>query len=162
VGTPADWKYVESMSEVQARAMTALWVYGADYMEIADKWECTTAAARLAVERTLSDSLDDSEDRSKQRRRMVMQYDALLKEYLPLALSKNRNKVAYARLVLQIGAQKSRLLGMEAAVEINVNMPSDQELMAWTQSVLEMKGMEVPVEGDPFELRENPDTGVYE
>lgn len=162
VGTPADWKYVDSMAEIQARAMTALWVRGASYAEIADQWECTTAAARLAVERTLSDSLDDNEDRSKQRQRLVMQYDAMLKEYMPLALKKSRNAHSYARLVLQIATQKSKLLGLDAPVEVNVNMPSSNELMSWASEVLAMKGVEMPVEGDPFALEQNPDTGVYE
>jgi hypothetical protein len=162
VGTPQDWKYVESLSEVQARAMTALWVRGASYPEIADEWECSTAAARLAVERTLSDSLDDSEDRSKQRMRMVMQYDAMLKEFLPMALKKTRASQQFARLVLQIQAQKSRLLGLDAAVEVNVNMPTDQEMTVWAEQILSMKGMNLPEEGDPFALEQNPNTGVYE
>lgn len=162
VGTPQDWKYVESLSEVQARAMTALWVRGASYPEIADEWECSTAAARLAVERTLSDSLDDSEDRSKQRMRMVMQYDAMLKEFLPMALKKTKAQSQFARLVLQIQAQKSKLLGLDAAVEVNVNMPTDQEMTIWAEQILSMKGMTLPEEGDPFALEQNPSTGVYE
>lgn len=163
VGTPQDWRYVESMPEVQARAMTALWVRGADYPSIADEWNCTTAVARLAVERTLADSLDDSEDRSKQRTRLVMQYDALMRELMPLAMKKNRDQLGFARLVLQIAQQKARLLGLDAPTEVNVNMPNQAELLGWAQEVLAMKGMELPEEGDPFiELEENPDTGVFE
>lgn len=163
VGTPQDWRYVESMSEVQARAMTALWVRGAQYTEIAEEWECTTAAARLAVERTLADSLDDSEDRSKQRLRLVMQYDALMKEFLPRALRRGKDQQGFGRLVLQIATQKSKLLGLDAATEVNVNMPNQKELLGWAQEVLAIKGMELPEEGDPFiELEENPETGVFE
>jgi hypothetical protein len=163
VGTPQDWKYVESMSEVQARAMTALWVMGAQYPEIAEQWDCSVAAARLAVERTLADSLDDSEDRSKQRTRLVMQYDLLLREYMPKALKKGRDQQGFGRLVMQIAMQKSKLLGLDAPMEVQVNMPTSQEMLDWAQSVLAMKGMALPQEGDPFlELEENPDTGVYE
>jgi hypothetical protein len=163
VGTPQDWKYVESMSEVQARAMTSMWVLGADYVDIADKWECSIAAARLAVERTLADSLDDTEDRSKQRRRLVMQYDALLREYMPLALKKGRDQQGFGRLVMQIALQKSKLLGLDAPMEVNVNMPTSQEMLDWAGQVLALKGMGLPEEGDPFlELEENPETGVYE
>ena len=162
VGTPADWRYVESMSEVQARAMTALWVRGASYGDIADEWECSTAAARLAVERVLADSLDDSEDRTKQRMRLVMQYDALLRELLPRALKKNKEQVSFARLVLQIDLQKSKLLGLDAATEVNVNIASAQEIQDWANQVLALKGVAMPEEGDPFVLEENPETGTYE
>lgn len=162
VGTRADWRYVESMSEVQARAMTALWVRGASYPEIAEEWDCSTAAARLAIERVLSDSLDDSEDRSKQRMRLVMQYDALLKELLPRALKKGREQQGFARLVLQIDMQKSKLLGLDAATEINVNMASPQEIQEWANQILALKGLSMPEEGDPFVLEQNPETGTFE
>lgn len=163
VGTPQDWEYVESMSEVQARAMTALWVMGAQYVDIADQWQCSVAAARLAVERTLADSLDDSEDRSKQRTRLVMQYDLLLKEYMPLALKKGRDQQGFGRLVMQIALQKSKLLGLDAPMEVQVNMPTSQEMLEWAQSVLALKGAALPQEGDPFlELEQNPETGVFE
>lgn len=162
VGTPEDWRYVESMSEVQARAMTALWVHGADYYQIADQWECTPAVARLAVERVLSDSLDDSEDRSKQRQRLVMQYDTLLRELLPKALKKGKDQLGFSRLVLQINQQKSRLLGLDAAAEVNVNIASQEEITEWAQQILALKGAGLPEEGDPFTLEQNPDTGVFE
>jgi hypothetical protein len=162
VGTSADWRYVESMSEVQARAMTALWVRGANYPDIADEWEVTPAIARLAVERTLADSLDDSEDRTKQRMRLVMQYDALLKELLPRALKKGKEQQGFARLVLQIDMQKSKLLGLDAATEVNVNIASAQEIQDWANQVLALKGIAMPEEGDPFVLEENPETGTFE
>jgi hypothetical protein len=162
VGTKDDWRYVESMPEIQARAMTALWVRGATYPEIAEEWDCSTAAARLAVERTLADSLDDSEDRTKQRMRLVMQYDALLKELLPRALKKGREQQGFARLVLQIDMQKSKLLGLDAATEVNVNIASAQEIQDWANQVLALKGLAMPEEGDPFVLEQNPETGTYE
>lgn len=162
VGTHQDWAYVESMSEVQARAMTALWVRGATYPDIADEWGVTTAVARLAVERTLADSLDDSEDRTKQRMRLVMQYDMLLKEVLPKALHKGKEQQGWARLALQIDIQKSKLLGLDAATEINVNVASAQEIQDWANQVLALTGNEMPKEGDPFVLEENPETGTYE
>ena len=162
VGTMQDWAYVESMAETQARAMTALWVRGADYQEIADEWGVSTAIARLAVERTLSDSLDDSEDRTKQRMRLVRQYDALTKELMPRALKRGKEQHGYARLVLQIAQQKSRLLGLDAPVEVNVNMPTDQELTSWAESVLELKGLSMPQEGDPFADEDIEDAEVVD
>lgn len=161
IGTPADRRYVDSMAEVQARAMTALWVRGASYTEIAEEWEVTPGIARLAVERTLSDSLDDSEDRTKQRLRMVMQYDAMMREYMPLALKKSRVQQTYARLTLQIASQKAKLLGLDSPIEVNVNMPNMTEMMDWAQGILELKGVDLPEEGDPFELTQDPEDGVF-
>jgi hypothetical protein len=162
VGTAADYRYVESMSEVQARAMTALWVRGASYPEIGDEWQVTPAVARLAVERVLADSLDDSEDRTKQRMRLVMQYDTLLRALLPRALKKGKEQQGFARLVLQIDHQKSKLLGLDAATEVNINMPDSREIQEWANQILALKGIAMPEEGDPFVLEENPETGTYE
>lgn len=162
VGNVQDWAFVESMSEIQARAMTAAWVHGADYYQIADQWEVTPAIARLAVERVLSDSLDDSEDRTKQRMRLVMQYDLLLRELLPRAIKKGKDQQGFARLVLQINQQKTRLMGLEAPQEINVNVATQAEITEWANQILAIKGTALPEEGDPFALEENPETGVYE
>jgi hypothetical protein len=163
VGTEADWRYVESMSEVQARAMTTLWVRGASYTEIADEWQVTTAVARLAVERALSDALDDSEDRGKQRQRLSMQLDTLMRQVMPRALNgKDKEQGNFIRMALMIGERKAKLLGLDAPTQINLAMPSEQELSEWMEAVVTMKGGSMPVEGDPFMLEENPDTGVFE
>ncbi len=162
IGTQEDWRYVESMSEIQARAMTSLWVRGATYLDIADEWEVTPAIARLAVERTLASSLDDSEDRSKQRTRLVMQYDAMLKEILPRAMKHGKDQLGFARLALQIDIQKAKLLGLDAPTEVNLNVASPEEIQEWASQVIALKGASMPQEGDPFEMTQNPDTGVYE
>jgi hypothetical protein len=163
IGTEADQAYVESMSEVQARAMTALWVRGASYGEIADEWQTTTAAARLAVERTLAESLDDNEDREKQRERLGMQLDLFMKAVMPKATDTNHPEQAvFIRLGLLVAERKAKLWSLDAPTQIALTMPSDDELQTWVATVLTANGHDMPEEGDPFALEENPDTGVYE
>jgi hypothetical protein len=163
VGTKADQAYVNSMPEVQARAMTALWVRGASYGEIADEWDTTTAAARLAVERTLAESLEDNENRDKQRDRLGMQLDAFMKAIMPKAMNaKSRDQATYIRLGLLVAERKAKLWNLDAPSQVFLHMPTDDDLQKWMGVVLAAGGTAIPEEGDPFELEENPDTGVFE
>lgn len=163
VGTDADLAYVNSMSDVQARAMTALWVHGASYGEIADEWECSVAAARLAVERTLAESLEDNENRDKQRERLGMQLDQFMKAVMPRALKANDpDQAAFIRLGLLVAERKAKLWNLDAPSQVVLHMPTDDDLQKWVGSVLTQGGQVMPVEGDPFALEENPDTGVWE
>jgi hypothetical protein len=163
IGTEADLAYVESMSEVQARAMTALWVRGASYGEIADEWETSTAAARLAVERTLAESLDDTEDRDKQRDRLGLQLDAFMKAVMPKAMDpKAKDQAVYIRLGLLVAERKAKLWNLDAPSQVFLHMPTDDDLQKWMGVVLAAGGTAIPEEGDPFELEENPETGVFE
>lgn len=163
IGTPGDIAYVQSMPDVQARAMTALWVRGASYTEIADEWGITTAAARLAVERTLSDSLDDSDNREIQRERLGLQLDAFMKAVMPKALDpKSKDQATYIRLGLLVAERKAKLWNLDAPSQVFLHIPSDDDLQKWMGAVLQAQGQEMPEEGDPFELEENPETGVYE
>lgn len=163
IGTASDIAYVQSMSDVQARAMTALWVRGAAYTEIADEWGITTAAARLAVERTLADSLDDSDNRDMQRERLGMQLDAFMKAVMPKALDpKSKEQATFIRLGLLVAERKAKLWNLDAPSQVFLHMPTDDDLQKWMSVVLQAQGQEMPEEGDPFELEENPDTGVFE
>jgi hypothetical protein len=163
IGTAADQAYVNSMSDVQARAMTALWVRGASYGEIADEWQTTTAAARLAVERTLSESLEDNENREKQRERLGMQLDAFMKAVMPKALDpKSKEQAMFIRLGLLVAERKAKLWNLDAPSQVFLHMPTDDDLQKWMGVVLNASGQSIPEEGDPFELEENPDTGVFE
>jgi hypothetical protein len=163
VGTPADMAYVESMSDVHGRAMTALWVRGASYGEIADEWETTVAAARLAVERTLAESLEDNDNRDKQRERLGMQLDAFMKAIMPKALdAKHTDQAGFIRLGLLVAERKAKLYNLDAPAQVFLHMPSDDDLQRWMGAVLTANGQELPEEGDPFALEENPETGVFE
>ena len=163
IGTPEDLAYVNSMPEVTARAMTTLWVKGATYGEISDEWGCTPAAARLAVERTLAESLDDNDDREKQRTRLGFQLDSFMKAVMPKALDeKSPDQAAFIRLGLLVAERKAKLYNLDAPAQVFLHMPTDDDLQKWVGAVLHQGGQELPEEGDPFELEENPETGVYE
>jgi hypothetical protein len=163
VGTAADYKYAESMAEVQARAMTAAWSKGATYAEIAEEWQVTPAIARIAVERALADSLDDFEDRAKQRTRLNLHLNSLMKAVTDRALDKkDREQPAYVRLALLINERYAKLNGLDAPTEHILHTPDADELDQWVAAVVKLNGGDVPEEGDPFDLEENEETGVWE
>lgn len=163
IGTEADIRYVESMSDVQAQAMTVLWVHGASYGEISDEWGCTIAVARLAVERTLADSLEDNENREKQRERLGMQLNSFMKAVMPRALNpKDKDQALFIRLGLLVAERTAKLWNLDAPTQVQLHMPSDDDLEKWVGVVLAAQGAVLPEEGDPFDLEQNPDTGVFE
>lgn len=142
--------------------MTKAWTMGASYMEIADEWNTTTAVARLAVERTLADSLDDFEDRSKQRNRMNMWLNAAMKSVSPRALDpKDKQQANFLRLGLEISTRIATLNGLNAPQEHIIHAPSGDELQQFVDAVARLNGVIPPVEGDPFELVEIEE-GVWE
>lgn len=162
VGGELDYKYVESLPETQTRAMTKAWTKGASYSEIADEWNTTTAVARLAVERSLADSLDDFEDRTKQRNRLNMWLNAAMKSISEKALDpKAKNQAIYLRLGLDVGARIASLNGLNAPQEHVIHAPTGDELQQFVDAVARLNGVIPPVEGDPFELVEGDD-GVWE
>lgn len=161
IGGELDYRYVESLPETQTRAMTKAWTMGASYMEIADEWNTTTAVARLAVERTLADSLDDFEDRAKQRNRLNMWLNAAMKAVSPRALDpKDKQQANYLRLGLEVSARIAGLNGLNAPQEHIIHAPSGDELQQFVDAVARLNGVIPPVEGDPFELVEVD--GVWE
>ena len=166
IGTKKDVQDAETMSEVMARGMMALWVRGADYMQIADEFEVSSATARMAIERVLADSLDDNEDKTKQRARVALQLDAMLRSVVDKALDpENEQQLAYHRALLQVVDRKARLLGLDAPVNIQLGLPSKDELDQWVAAVAAFNGTDTPIEGDPFDevtLEENPETGEWE
>jgi hypothetical protein len=166
IGTRADIRAAETMSEVMARAMLSLWVRGANYQEIADEFGVNVPVARMAIERVLADSLDDNEDKTKQRARIALQLDAYLRSIIDRALdSDDPEQVGRLRLALQITDRKARLLGLDAPINVQFGLPQKDELDQWVAAVAMINGTMPPVEGDPFadvvELTEDPDTGEY-
>ena len=162
VGTEHDYKYVESMSETQARAMTAAWTKGASYTDLAEEWNTTIAAARIVVERVLAESLDDFEDRGKQRTRLNMQLNALMRAVSERALNpKDKEQGSFVRLSLLVAERMAALNGLNAPVEHTLLAPQGDDLERWVEAVVRINGSTPPVEGDPFVLEENED-GVFE
>ena len=166
IGTARDVREAETMSEVLARGIAALWVRGANYPEIADEFGINTAVARMAVERILADSYDDSEDKTKQRHRVSLQLDAFLRSVVDRALDKEDDQqLAYLRAAMMVVDRKARLHGLDAPVNIQLGLPSKDELDQWVAAVANFNGTASPIEGDPFEeieMRQDPETGEWQ
>jgi hypothetical protein len=165
IGTVADLRAAETMSEVMARGIMALWTRGANYPDIADEFGVSVATARMAVERVLADSLDDTEDKTKQRQRVSLQLDAFLRSVVNRALDpKDDQQLAYLRAAMMVVDRKSRLLGLDAPINVQLGLPSKDELDQWVAAVATFNGTTPPVEGDPFEdieLTQDPETGEW-
>jgi len=165
IGTIKDIRDAETMSEVMARGITALWTRGANYPDIADEFGISVATARMAVERVLADSLDDTEDKTKQRQRVALQLDAFLRSVVDRALDpKDVQQLAYLRAAMMVVERKSRLLGLDAPINVQLGLPNKDELDQWVAAVAIFNGTAPPVEGDPFddiELSQDPETGEW-
>jgi hypothetical protein len=166
IGTNKDIRDAETMSEVMARGIASLWTRGANYPEIADEFGISVATARMAVERVLADSWDDNEDKTKQRARVSLQLDAMLRSVVDKALDPNDdNQLAYHRALLQVIDRKARLLGLDAPINVQLGLPSKDELDQWVNAVAAYNGTATPVEGDPFEeitMEQDPETGEWQ
>lgn len=165
IGTRKDVHDAEMMSEVMARAIVALWTRGVNYPDIADEFGVSVATARMAVERVLADSLDDNEDKTIQRHRVSLQLDAFLRGVVDRALDKQDDQqLAYLRAALQVVDRKARLLGLDAPINVQLGLPSKDDLDQWVAAVAMFNGTASPVEGDPFEeieMTEDPETGEW-
>jgi len=165
IGTRKDVHDAEMMSEVMARAIVALWTRGVNYPDIADEFGISVATARMAVERVLADSLDDNEDKTIQRHRVSLQLDAFLRGVVDRALDKQDDQqLAYLRAALQVVDRKARLLGLDAPINVQLGLPSKDDLDQWVAAVAMFNGTASPIEGDPFdeiEMTEDPETGEW-
>ena len=165
IGTQADVTAAETMAEVMARGIAALWVRGANYPEIADEFGISVPTARMAVERILSDSLDDNEDKTKQRHRVSLQLDAFLRSVVDRALDPaDDQQLPYLRAAMMVVDRKARLLGLDAPVNIQLGLPSKDDLDQWVAAVALFNGTVPPVEGDPFEeieMEQDPESGEW-
>lgn len=165
IGSKKDVRDAETMSEVMARGITALWTRGANYPEIADEFGVSVATARMAVERVLADSLDDNEDKTKQRQRVSLQLDAFLRSVVDRALDpQDEAQLSYLRAAMTVVDRKARLLGLDAPVNVQLGLPSKDELDQWVAAVALFNGTATPEEGDPFEeiaMEQDPETGEW-
>lgn len=165
IGTKKDVHDAETMSEVMARAIVSLWTRGANYVDIADEFGISVPTARMAVERVLADSLDDNEDKTKQRHRVSLQLDAFLRSVVDRSLDPTDDQhLAYLRTALQIVDRKARLLGLDAPINVQLGLPTKDELDQWVAAVAAYNGTATPVEGDPFDeitMTQDPETGEW-
>jgi hypothetical protein len=151
-GTPEDMSIVNALSFDSVRAALALWTAGATYADIAAQLKYRSPLiAQLAIERALSEMVDDHTDRSKLRRKMSLTLERLMRGIMTKALDQaHPEQLAAVRATLAIADRYSKLLGLDAPTEINVHMPDNDEFQRFIQLAATAQGMNVPVEADPF------------
>lgn len=155
-GTAEEESLVAQMPHDRVRAALALWTAGATYGDIATQLQLKSpAVAMLAIERALSEQVDDNMDRTKLRRRMSLTLDRFLKAVTPKAIDPNHpEQLAAVRAALAIVDRYSKLNGLDAPVEVNVNMPGSDEFQRFVELAALGAGMEVPIEADVFDFED--------
>jgi len=151
-GSAEDLATVEGLSNERVRASLALWTAGATYGDIAAQFNFRSpAVAAMAIERALSESVDDTQDRSKLRRRMGLTLDRLLRAVMPKAINaENPEQLPAVRVALTIVERYARLNGLDAPVQLDVHMADDEKFQQIIELAARGMGMPVPVEADIF------------
>ncbi len=151
-GSAADMATVEAMGNDKVRASLALWTAGATYGDIAAQFGFRSpAVAAMAIERALSENVDDTQDRTKLRRRMSLTLDRLLRAVMPKAINaENPEQLPAVRVALIVVERYAKLNGLDAPVQIDVNMVDDKKFTTLVELAARGMGMPVPVEADIF------------
>jgi len=152
-GSGEDLLIVNEMGMDTVRAALALWIHGASYGDIATKLKFgKPVLAQMAIERALAEQVDDHTDRTKLRRRLTLTLDSLQRAILRKALDPdNPEQLAAARVSLTIIERYSRLNGLDAPLQVDVNMPKDAEFQSFIAAAARGMGLEVPVEAEIFD-----------
>lgn len=173
-GSAQDIATVDAMSNDRIRSTLALWTAGATYADIAAQFNFRTpAVAALAIERALAESVDDTADKTKMRRRMSLTLDRLLRAVMPKAInSENPEQLPAVRTALTVVERYSKLNGLDAPVQVDVNMPDNEKFLTFIELAAKGAGMDVPVEADIWdaeyveevvedgEAEDNPERGL--
>lgn len=152
LGTEEEQIAAAIASPTEVKAAMALWLAGASYADVAAQMHYRSAhLARLILERALADTVDDTQDRSIQRRKMSLQLDTFLRAIVVKALDANSpEQLSNMRMALQLLERKARLLGLDAPIQAIIANPTGDELDRWLMEVANVKGLAIPEEGDPF------------
>lgn len=152
-GSPEDVAAVAAMSSDQVRSALALWTAGANYGDIAAQLQFSSPVrARIAIERALSEMVDDTTDRSKLRRKMSLVLERLMRAIMNKAIDPNHpEQLAAVRTTLAIVDRYSKLQGLDAPIEVNHNMPDQEQFNAFIALAASAAGLGVPEEADIFE-----------
>lgn len=152
-GSSEDMVTVEQMSNDTVRASLALWTAGATYGDIAAQFRFRSpAVAAMAIERALSESVDDTQDRTKLRRRMSLTLDRLLRAVMPKAIdSNNPEQLPAVRTALTVVERYSRLNGLDAPTQLDVNVVGDEKFQTLVELAARGMGMTIPEEADIFD-----------
>ena len=148
-GGKADALYVAELPHDRVRAVLTLWTSGANFSEIATALGMRSpTVVQMTVERALGEMVDDTTDRTTQRRKMSLVLDRLMRATLPKAVNpENPEQLQAVRTVTALVERYSRL---DAPTEVTVHMPGAQEFTTFIEAAARGLGMEVPVEADIF------------
>jgi hypothetical protein len=149
-GSAEDLATVESLGNDKVRGALALWTAGATYGDIAAQFGFRTpSVAAMAIERALSESVDDTQDRTKLRRRMSLTLDRLLRAVMPKAINgENPEQLPAVRVALTVVERYAKLNGLDAPVQVDVNLVDDEKFTTLVELAARGMGMPVPVEAD--------------
>ncbi len=155
-GSSTELAIVDAMSHERIRSALSLWTAGATYGDIATQFNFQSPRiAMMAIERALSEQVDDATDRTKLRRRMSLTLDRFLKAITPKAVDPTHpEQLAAVRAGLSIVDRFARLHGLDAPTEVTVRMPGNEDFNKFIELAARGQGMEVPVEADPFEYED--------
>lgn len=149
-GSAEDLATVEALSNDRVRASLALWTAGATYGDIAAQFGFRSpAVAAMAIERALSESVDDTQDRTKLRRRMSLTLDRLLRAVMPKAIdTQNPEQLPAVRTALTVVERYAKLNGLDAPTQVEVNLVDDEKFTTLVELAARGMGMDIPVEAD--------------
>lgn len=152
-GSAEDLATVETMSNDRVRAALALWTAGATYGDIAAQFQFRSpSVAAMAIERALAESVDDTQDRTKLRRRMSLTLDRLLRAVMPKAINaENPEQLPAVRVALTVVERYARLNGLDAPTQVDVNIVDDEKFTTLVELAARGMGIAVPVEADIFD-----------
>jgi hypothetical protein len=151
-GSEKDLATVNSMNNETVRSALALWTAGATYADIAAQFRLRSpAVAGMAIERALSESVDDTQDRTKLRRRMSLTLDRLLRAVMPKAIdTTNPEQLPAVRTALTVVERYARLNGLDAPTQVDINVVEDDKFNRLVELAARGMGMPIPVEADVF------------
>ncbi len=151
-GGPDDIAYVNALGHDKVRSILTLWTSGANYAEIATALGVRSpAAVQVAVERALGEMVDDNTDRTKQRRRMSLVLDRLMKGVMPKAVNpENPEQLQAVRTMISLVERYSRLNNLDAPQEVTVHMPGQEEFATFIHAAARGMGLPVAQEADIF------------
>lgn len=149
-GSAEDLATVNAMSNDRVRASLALWTAGATYGDIAAQFNFRSpAVAAMAIERALSENVDDTQDRTKLRRRMSLTLDRLLRAVMPKAIdTQNPEQLPAVRTALTVVERYAKLNGLDAPTQVDVNLVDDEKFTSLVELAARGMGMAVPEEAD--------------
>lgn len=151
-GGPNDIAYVNALGHDKIRAVLTLWTSGANYSEIATALGMRSpATVQIAIEHALGEMVDDTTDRVKQRRKMSLILDRLMKATLVKAVDpKHPEQLQATRTAISLVERYSRLNNLDAPQEVTVHLPGQEEFSTFINAAARGMGLPVAEEADIF------------